>query len=63
MYTDGIKVFAKKKKKELETLIHTLRIYSQDIGMGFGIEKCAKLVMKRGKRHRTDEIVTKSRQI
>ena len=36
----------KKKKKELETLIHAVRIYSQDIGMEFGIEKCAMLVMK-----------------
>ena len=24
--------------------------------MGFGIEKCARLVMKRGERHRTDGI-------
>ena len=36
----------KKKKKELETLIHTIRIYSKDIGMEFTIEKCAMLVMK-----------------
>ena len=45
-----------KIKKELETLIHTVRIYSQDIGMEFGIEKCALLVMKSGKRHLTDGI-------
>ena len=38
-------------EKELETLIHAVRIYSQDIGMEFGIEKCA---MKSGKRHMTD---------
>ena len=35
-------------------LIHAVRIYSQDIGMEFGIEKCAMLVMKSGKRHMTD---------
>ena len=40
--------------KKLETLIHAVRIYSQDIGMEFGIEKCAMLVMKSGKRHMTD---------
>ena len=45
-----------KTEKELETLIHTIRIYSQDIGMEFGIEKCALLVMKSGKRHKTDGI-------
>ena len=36
--------------------MHTVRIYSQDIGMEFGIEKCALLVMKSGKRHLTDGI-------
>ena len=41
-------------KKELETLIHTVRIYIQGIGMEFGIEKCAMLVMKSGKRRMTD---------
>ena len=53
IYMDDIKLFAK-NEKELDTLIHTVRIYSQDIGMEFSIEKCALLVMKSGKRHRTD---------
>ena len=53
MYMDDIKLFAK-NEKELETLIHTVRIYSRDIGMEFGIEKCAMLVMKSGKRQLTD---------
>ena len=48
MYMDDIKLFAK-IEKELETLMHTVRIYSQDIGMEYGIEKCAMLVMKSGK--------------
>ena len=55
MYIDNIKLFAK-NEKELETLIHTVRIYSQDIGMESGIEKCARLVLKSGKRHITDRI-------
>ena len=55
MYTDDIKLFAK-NGKELETLIHSVRIYNQDIGLEFGIEKCAILVMKSGKRHMTDGI-------
>ena len=33
---------------------YTLLEYSQDIGMKFGIEKCAMLVMKSGKRHMND---------
>ena len=48
MYMDDSKLLAK-NEKELETLIHTVRIYIQDIGMEFGIEKCAMLIMKRGK--------------
>ena len=55
MYMDDIKLFAK-NEKELETLIHTIRIYCQDIGMELGIEKCTLLVMKSGKRHLTDGI-------
>ena len=53
MNMDDIKLFAK-NEKELENLEHTIRIYSQDLGMEFGIEKWAMLVMKSGKRHLTD---------
>ena len=53
MYMDDIKLFAI-NEKELE--MHTVRIYSQSIGMEFVEEKCAMLVMKSGKRHRTDEM-------
>ena len=38
MCMDDIKLSAK-NEKDLETLIHTVRIYSQDLGMEFGIEK------------------------
>ena len=37
----------------METLIHAVRIDSQDIGMEFGIEKCGMLLMKSGKQHLT----------
>ena len=50
---DDIKIFIK-NEKELETLTHAVRICSQDIGIKFGLEKCAMLVMKSGKRHITD---------
>ena len=52
---DNTKLFAK-NEKELETLIHAVRIYSQDIKMEFDIEKCAMLVMKSGKRHMIDRM-------
>ena len=34
MYMDDVKLFSK-NEKELETLIHAVRIYNQDIGMEF----------------------------
>ena len=46
MYMDDIK-----NEKELETLIDAVRIYSQDIWMEFGIEKCTMLAMKSSKQH------------
>ena len=55
MYMDDIKLFAKNEKQQ-ETLIHKVRIYSQDIGMECGIDKYAMLVTKSCKRHRTDGI-------
>ena len=42
------------KWKNLETLIHAVRIYSQDMRKQFGIEKCTMQVMKSGKRYLTD---------
>ena len=33
----------------MNSLIQTVRIFSEDIGMEFGIEKCAMLVMEKGK--------------
>ena len=42
------------KKRKRTGKSNTHRIYGQDIGMEFGIEKCAMLVMKSGKRHLTD---------
>ena len=42
MYMDDIKLFAK-SEKELETLIHIMRISSQDFGIEFGIENLPSL--------------------
>ena len=50
-----IKLFTK-NEKELEILIQPIRIYSQDIGMEFGLEKCAMLIMRNGKRQMTEGI-------
>ena len=46
---NDIKIFTK-NEDELETFIQRIRIYSQDIGMEFGSEKCVMLIIKKGKR-------------
>ena len=53
LFMDDLKVFGK-NEKQLDTLINTVRIFSNDIGMEFGISKCAVLVMKRGKLSRSE---------
>ena len=53
MYIEDAKLFAI-NEKELETLIHAVRIYSQDIGIKFSIEKCVMLLRKRDTRHLTE---------
>ena len=42
----------KQRNQTLQTNspIQTIRIYRQDTGMEFGIEKCAMIIMKEGKR-------------
>ena len=55
MYMD-IKLSAK-NAKELETLIHAVRIHCQDMGMELGKEKCDMLMIKSGKWDMTDGMV------
>ena len=33
----------------MDSLVQTIHIFSKDIGMEFGIEKCAMLVIEKGK--------------
>ena len=33
----------------MDLLVQTVQVFSEDIGMEFGIEKCAMLVMEKGK--------------
>ena len=45
---DDFKLYAK-NEKGLDSLVPTVQIFSDDIGIEFGIDKCAMLVLKRGK--------------
>ena len=49
-------MYTGKNEKELETLIQTIRIYSRDIGIEFGVGKSGMLIMKSRKRETTEEI-------
>ena len=52
---DDLKLYAK-SEEGLESLVQTVRIFSDDIGMEFGIGKCATLVLKRGEITESDGI-------
>ena len=56
LFMDDLKLYSK-NEKELDSLIQTVRLFSADIGMEFGIEKCAVLVMKKGKLVKSERIV------
>ena len=47
MYMNGFKIFVKNENK-LESLSQTIRIYSPDIEMEFGIEKCVMFIHEKG---------------
>ena len=52
---DDIKLFGK-RKKQLKNLMQKISVYSKNIGMEFGIEKCVLLIMKTRKRQITERI-------
>ena len=56
MSMENIKIFVK-IEKELEALIHTIRIYNQDIEMELSIEKYAMLIMNSEKRETTTNVI------
>ena len=45
---DNLKLYSQ-SEKGLDSLVHTVRVLSENIEMDFGIEKCAMLLMEKGK--------------
>ena len=45
-FMDDLKLYTK-KERGLEPLVQIVQIFSDDIGMEFGIDKCATLVLKK----------------
>ena len=48
LFMDDLKVYSRSEKR-LDSLVQTDCVFSEDVGMEFGIEKCATLVMEKKK--------------
>ena len=55
LFVEDLNLYAK-SERELEPLIQTVSIFSDNVGMVFGMDRCALLVLTRGKMFRTDGI-------
>ena len=47
-FMDDLKLFSK-SEEQIDTLVRTVHLFSTDIRMEFGMQKCGILTMKRGK--------------
>ena len=54
-YMDDLKLHAK-DDSELEELLRIVKGFNDDIGMEFGLSKCAKATIKRGKLEKYDHV-------
>ena len=45
---DELKLYSR-SEKGLNSLVQTVCVFSEDIGMEFGVEKCTMLIMEKGK--------------
>ncbi len=57
-YIDDLKLYAR-SENELADLIRTSKTFSEDIGMNFGLNKCAKVTIKGGKVCENSSIASK----
>ena len=55
LFMDDLKLYAS-NKNSLDSLVNTVKIFSDDIRMEFGLSKCAVLELKRGKIVKTEGI-------
>ena len=55
LFMDDLKLFAK-NVDQTDSLVNTVRIFSEDIKMEFGVSKCGVLTMKRGKVVKSDRL-------
>ena len=55
LYIDDLKIYAC-SDIEMESLVNTIRIFSEDISMEFWFEKCAKVSINKGKLVATENL-------
>ena len=48
LFMDDLKLYSR-SEKGLNSSVQTVRVFTEDLGMKFGIEKCAMLIMEKGK--------------
>ena len=48
LFMDDLKLYSC-NEKGLDSLVQTIHVFNEDIGMEFGIENCAMLVIEKGK--------------
>ena len=62
LYMDDFKLFAK-SEEQIDTLVRTVHVYSNVIGIEFGMKKCGILTMKRGKVVRCEGIMLPNNEV
>ena len=55
LFMDDLKLFAK-SKNQVDSLVQTVHLFSEDTGVEFGMKKCGVFIMERGKVIRKDDI-------
>ena len=56
IFMDDLKLHGK-NEYEVDSLVQTVRIFTKDIQMKFGISKCVKLIIRRGKATKCEGVV------
>ena len=56
LFMDDLKLYGATSKDQADSLVQVVRIFSQDIKMSFGLDKCAVLEIRRGRQGGSSEI-------
>ena len=62
LFMDDLKLFGK-SQDQIDSLIQTVFIFSEDIGMEFGLKKCGVVILKKGKLVKFDGIHLPNQEI